>query len=956
MRFLLSILIGLLFAAQTSAQQSDTLFFQGGDNTGRPVTGSLGESYTSSQDLSGQQGTVVADGVTIGGVTIPAGELPALVKDNTGAVYSVSADGTSTYTGRYDSSYAGLHEQEPSGTASVVFSAAAGQKYGFDPLHPLAAERPLMKQHYLNIGESYFPAKAITPGAADIVSYKISGAQEADVKFVNRDGFVFHSENGQLTLAGGPASDAQEILAVYEQDGQKHIAGALLLASYAPAERRAVLVLEGRAQVSEADRQVLENSLNLAFGQAGVTYKLEIDRSLQGVKWCGQVSCRFSPSGSARLSNDYTGDEKKIIDFYSSRAEIDPAAVYIFAIGEAIDNTGGDEGGLQGKMHFDKQFGFLYNMRGNADMAVQGRTLAHEIAHGQYKLYHIFDRIYLGDEAMYSPNLMSYSSLPASNELNKMQWDILHDPGVTWGIFARDKDQEFTWNSEAQKWLNDFLSKVAGENSNQKNKVKPDTKNDWRGGVLYVTDVNIGNFIYPRIAVSIPASNDEVSPNVSLENVSTPLLTGFSQSLKIGEFQIVCYDNLPWNCTFLGRTEFSSAASWNNFVSNKCVIPNEVDNTRLKSYLEGATVLSPSKRYVVSNNKAVIRNCELDSKNEYPAASPRSLLEMGREVQVIAQLPKGKNPVVSMQYKSEKDIYCTVFDNLTEIVEANDSKEYKIKTEKESFELPYSAKTHKKVPKDMVLVRIEVCGLYSLVAEKGKLSNKLGWVLTSDLREYIDVSNLGKDEFSKKYKEAAEKAVKDVLAISWVTVGVATCNFCTREALYNLTGDRVLYPTSLEGKVTGDGKANSIISELENDEGSLKDYFERIDKNSSETYPQFWERIQNMVDLNNEIIIGTCPGHVFMVVPGGLYEVVNNTSRENTRDNVNNTDVLLGDKWGGSFARRNIEYVPRVMDCGANVKFADGPLYGAMDYNSATHNPNRSGIINPIHFYKYIKE
>jgi hypothetical protein len=44
MRFLLSILIGLLFAAQTSAQQSDTLFFQGGDNTGRPVTGSLGSA------------------------------------------------------------------------------------------------------------------------------------------------------------------------------------------------------------------------------------------------------------------------------------------------------------------------------------------------------------------------------------------------------------------------------------------------------------------------------------------------------------------------------------------------------------------------------------------------------------------------------------------------------------------------------------------------------------------------------------------------------------------------------------------------------------------------------------------------------------------------------------------------------------------------------------------------
>jgi hypothetical protein len=133
------------------------------------------------------------------------------------------------------------------------------------------------------------------------------------------------------------------------------------------------------------------------------------------------------------------------------------------------------------------------------------------------------------------------------------------------------------------------------------------------------------------------------------------------------------------------------------------------------------------------------------------------------------------------------------------------------------------------------------------------------------------------------------------------------------------------------GKVgAGEGSAQGIIDDLKN--GKLSDFFEEVQKNDSETYAQYWARLQNMVDNNKEIILGTYdPGHVFLIVPGGLYKVVDNSAREESGQNITDTRVELGDRWGGSFAIRNFDYVLRTMDCGAGVKFSNGPMYGVMD-------------------------
>jgi hypothetical protein len=237
------------------------------------------------------------------------------------------------------------------------------------------------------------------------------------------------------------------VFAVYEDGGEKKIIGALLLASYPIEQKEVKIILTQPGQTITDDQlQTLTEKVNSTYSQAGIRYNLSIDATFNDGHWCGRQTCNtFTPTGSGLLSNNYTGDEQTIIETYMNRPSfvnnLTNDTAYIFAIGAPIDNTGGDEGDLQGKMNFSKQFGFLYNVNPTTNYDILGRTLAHELGHGNYKLYHIFDEIYLGELAKLSNNVMSYSTSPNALQLNKLQWDIVHKPGVTWGVFERDGDQ-----------------------------------------------------------------------------------------------------------------------------------------------------------------------------------------------------------------------------------------------------------------------------------------------------------------------------------------------------------------------------------------------------------------------------------------------------------------------------------------------------------------------------------
>jgi hypothetical protein len=211
---------------------------------------------------------------------------------------------------------------------------------------------------------------------------------------------------------------------------------------------------------------------------------------------------------------------------------------------------------------------------------------------------------------------------------------------------------------------------------------------------------------------------------------------------------------------------------------------------------------------------------------------------------------------------------------------------------------------------------------------------------------------------------AAEQAVQDVLTFK--TQDDAACNLCVRAAILHLKKDPVLFPASgsylfftydketdpvIRGKISGNGSAATIVSDFNNLSSSeLNDYFVQENKLSDESMQDFWKRLQTMADEGN-IIVGTYPGHVFMLVPGGLIDVVNNFHHTNGKTIVephkSNPKIEDGDKYGFCFTpKRGITSVPRILECGVNVKSSNAPIYANMDFTGAT---------TKVKWFRYIK-
>jgi len=363
-----------------------------------------------------------------------------------------------------------------------------------------------------------------------------------------------------------------------------------------------------------------------------------------------------------------------------------------------------------------------------------------------------------------------------------------------------------------------------------------------------------------------------------------------------------------------------------------------------------------SGKFVVFKDDANIR----EQTEPYNMLNPDEYLEKGEFVEIINFLSEGDDARVMVRYTNENNDYCTWIGNLKEVIEVSDNQLYLLKEDTKPEIRPYTEIFNSKVSKNQTLKVTHECGEYKLISkfENGEFEN-LGWVKNSSLK--FDLSNLSVEEFIQNYEESTEKAATDIRS-DW-SADEASCNLCIRAALYNLTGDDVLYPVSgssltikdqgeqLYGEVTSLlGSAQGIINNL--NDGSLENYFAEIKKTETESYLEYWKRLQNLVTNGKEIIIGSYdPGHVFMIVPGSLYEVVDNTEREKSGLNYSNTTVSLGDRWGGSFARRDLLKVLRIMDCGAGVHFSNGPMYGVMDAKPLIgQRTDRT-----VKFFKYIK-
>lgn len=426
--------------------------FQGGGGKGMPITGGLGEGIVVDQNVTVGHINYSNGQVTVHGQTA---DVPVLIKDNEGEVYSVDPTGHITLVGQYNDNVS-ISNFEEDDRVEVTFSENGDALYGFDAWQEAYGKSVAMAPHYLTIGETSYSAKAITPAMMDKVNFNIQHANKSDIIFTNGQGFVYPPDGSTLNLAGGPENDGQIIYALYVDGSDTTLAGALLVSSYPRVEKKVVLIPTAVPEGLNLDLAKIKEELDETYGQAGITYNVVLDDSFQeDMTWCSRPNCLFQPDGTGLLNNDYTGDEKAVKDKYVALkgASLEGDAAYMFLVAAPIDASKGDEG-IQGKMNFGKQFGFVYSAKAQTDKKI-GHIIAHEVGHGNYNLYHTFEKMYLGAASeSTTDNVMDYKE---GHELNKLQWDIVHDPGVTWGVFAKDDDQKqlVVYNLDEFKELQD---------------------------------------------------------------------------------------------------------------------------------------------------------------------------------------------------------------------------------------------------------------------------------------------------------------------------------------------------------------------------------------------------------------------------------------------------------------------------------------------------------------------
>lgn len=378
---------------------------------------------------------------------------PMTVKDKDGQVYQVEkvtepdgAGGTrevvkATYIGKAGQPLAEgsfTPDQLDGDKAIVTFSRGDGY-YAFDTWLDYYENVSLIKEKYQKLYTGYYaPWKLLPTGKTDQVTAMIvitdPSIKAANVIFKTPKGTEYKAEfDGEktytLNLAAGPAGDVQELYALYAHGKDKfYTLGKLNIASYAPQTHKVVLVPVKDVTV---DKDAIAAKLRETYAPLGITWDVVLDAN-------------FAFTGNDRLMANSTGvrtyneDMRALNSAYQAKAadKFDAAANYLFFL-KATGSNKINSRDLTGFMPRGGQFGYIFTSEiGDVDEPV---TVAHELGHGRWKLYHTFDEHYGGYKRGETDNLMDYHN---GNLIAKWQWDVINDPALLVNVFEGDEKSE----------------------------------------------------------------------------------------------------------------------------------------------------------------------------------------------------------------------------------------------------------------------------------------------------------------------------------------------------------------------------------------------------------------------------------------------------------------------------------------------------------------------------------
>lgn len=160
------------------------------------------------------------------------------------------------------------------------------------------------------------------------------------------------------------------------------------------------------------DRTSLQTYLNNIYKQAVITWQVE-----PAINIDVEIPEDFDASPSDLMA--YTSDMRKLKRAVEDK---DNDAYYLFFVPKSKEN------GQKGIMPLGRHYGYIFTNLSSGEEDLN-RTIAHELGHGPFALYHPFDE-YPAVSQGSTENLMDYST---GTRLRKYQWDLIHDPVFVFG-------------------------------------------------------------------------------------------------------------------------------------------------------------------------------------------------------------------------------------------------------------------------------------------------------------------------------------------------------------------------------------------------------------------------------------------------------------------------------------------------------------------------------------------
>ena len=397
-------------------------------------------------------------------LTGTAPSFPILVSDKEGNMYSINETNKDNPPANYTLVAVGKQIGELAGNAfdrnvvdshkgTVTFFDAGVGTYSFDEFLPPYDNINYIRYSsengnerlYPQLGANYYvPWKFIPLNTHDKVQAKISLAPNSELQ---PERVVFITESGtqvpasynasnltyQVSVTGTSNSGVHTLYALYPKgDGTSYFhLGQLRIDSRPPQHLKLVLVYAGGSY----DKTAVANELNTIYNRVGIHWQVSEVQNFTYDK--ATIKTLFDKkSGLLSAYNDrMTSLNQALQSHLGDSYQAD--ACYVFMADASQAGTGRD---VVGFMPRGRQYGYIYTKDLNASKI--GSILAHELAHGKFKLYHTFDNIYAGKLAQGSTtNLMDYTG---GTHLAKWQWNQLYDPAILNGVFDRDEDGEYS--------------------------------------------------------------------------------------------------------------------------------------------------------------------------------------------------------------------------------------------------------------------------------------------------------------------------------------------------------------------------------------------------------------------------------------------------------------------------------------------------------------------------------